>query len=253
MARRRLSSLLCLLGLLGGCATAPPRQPVADDARHALALLDARWHEFADLRTLADIVLTRGRKSLRFTAALLVKGPDSVRFEALSPFGPPVPLRIVTVHEGRLTSYDAEKNEALVGPATAATIARVLGLPLDADALVAVLAGLAVAPKDLRVAELAPADGLGPSLTLVGTDRRQRVWMNLKTGEVQQLEIDGGRFPVTITFRRDGAVASGFDLRSEPASVTGSVIYRNVVLGAGIDPERFTLALPKGVKTRNIR
>jgi len=45
----------------------------------------------------------------------------------------------------------------------------------------------------------------------------------------------------------------GFDLRSEPANVTGSVIYRNVAVGAGIDPERFTLALPKGAKTRNIR
>ncbi len=230
MARRRLSSLLCLLGLLSGCATAPPRQPVADDARHALGLLEARWHEFTDLRALADIVLTRGGESHQFTGALLV-----------------------TVHEGRLTAYDAAKNEALVGPANAATIARVLGLPLDADALVAVLAGRAVPPKDLRVAELVPADGLGPSLTLVGADRRQRVWMDLRTGEVQQLEIDGGRFPVTITFRRDGKVWLGFDLRSEPANVTGSVIYRNVAVGAGIDPERFTLALPKGAKTRNIR
>ena len=77
--------------------------------------------------------------------------------------------------------------------------------------------------------------------------------MDLRTGEVQQLEIDGGRFPVTITFRRDGEVWLGFDLRSEPANVTGSVIYRNVAVGAGIDPERFTLALPKGAKTRNIR
>ena len=251
MARRRLSSLLCLLGLLRGCATAPPRQPVADDARHALGLLEARWHEFTDLRALADIMLTRGGESQQLTGALLVKGPDSVRFEALSPFGQPYFL--VTVHEGRLTAYDAAKNEALVGPANAATIARVLGLPLDADALVAVLAGRAVPPKDLRVAELVPADGLGPSLTLVGADRRQRVWMDLRTGEVQQLEIDGGRFPVTITFRRDGKVWLGFDLRSEPANVTGSVIYRNVAVGAGIDPERFTLALPKGAKTRNIR
>ncbi len=222
MARRRLSSLLCLLGLLSGCATAPPRQPVADDARHALGLLEARWHEFTDLRALADIMLTRGGESQQLTGALLVKGPDSVRFEALSPFGQPYFL--VTVHEGRLTAYDAAK-----------------------------LAGRAVPPKDLRVAELVPADGLGPSLTLVGADRRQRVWMDLRTGEVQQLEIDGGRFPVTITFRRDGEVRLGFDLRSERANVTGSVIYRNVAVGAGIDPERFTLALPKGAKTRNIR
>ena len=227
------------------------REPIGEDARRAVALLASRASEFTDLRALADIMLTRGGESQQLTGALLVKGPDSVRFEALSPFGQPYFL--VTVHEGRLTAYDAAKNEALVGPANAATIARVLGLPLDADALVAVLAGRAVPPKDLRVAELVPADGLGPSLTLVGADRRQRVWMDLRTGEVQQLEIDGGRFPVTITFRRDGKVWLGFDLRSERANVTGSVIYRNVAVGAGIDPERFTLALPKGAKTRNIR
>ena len=237
--------------LCGGCATAPPRRPVADDARRALALLDARRQEFTDLRTLADIVLTRDRETLRFTGALLVKGPDSVRLEALSPLGQPYFL--VTVHEGQLTAYDATKNAARVGPATAETIARVLGLPLDADALVAVLAGRAVPPKDLRVAELTPADGLGPSLHLVGADRRQRVWMDLETGEVRQLEIDGGRFPVTITFRHDGAIPSGFDLRSEPADVTGSVTYRNPVVGGGIESERFTLALPKGAKTQSIR
>jgi outer membrane lipoprotein-sorting protein len=237
--------------LCGGCATAPPRQPVADDARRALALLDARWREFTDLRTLVDIVLARGRETLRFTGVLLAKGPDSVRFEALSPLGQPV--RLVTVHEGRLTAYDVAKNEALVGPASPETILRLLWLPLDADALVAVLAGRPVPPRDLRVAELMPADGLGPSLTLVGADQRQRVWMDLETGEVRQLEIDGGRFPVTITFRHDGDAPSGFDLLSEPADVTGSVTYRNLVVGGGIEPERFTLALPKGAKTQNIR
>ena len=252
MARRPLSSFLLVaqLALVAACATVS-REPIGEDARRAVALLASRASEFTDLRALADIMLTRGGESQQLTGALLVKGPDSVRFEALSPFGQPYFL--VTVHEGRLTAYDAAKNEALVGPANAATIARVLGLPLDADALVAVLAGRAVPPKDLRVAELVPADGLGPSLTLVGADRRQRVWMDLRTGEVQQLEIDGGRFPVTITFRRDGEVRLGFDLRSERANVTGSVIYRNVAVGAGIDPERFTLALPKGAKTRNIR
>jgi len=129
----------------------------------------------------------------------------------------------------------------------------VLGLPLDADALVAVLAGHAVPPKDLRVAELVPDDRLGPSLTLVGADRRQRVWMDFETGAVRQLEIDGGPFPGTITFRRVGEALSGFDLRSEPADVAGSVTYRNLVVGGGIEPERFTLALPKGAKTQSIR
>ena len=237
--------------LSGGCATAPARQPVSDDARHALDLLDARWNEFTALRTVADIVLTRGRERHRLTGVLLVQGPDSVRFEALSPLGQP--LLFVTVHEGRLTAYDVAKNEALTGPATATTIVRVLGLPLDADALVAVLAGRPVPPRDLRAAELEPADGLGPSLILVGADSRQRVWLDLETGDVRQLQINGGQFPITITFRRDGETLKGFDLLSEVAGVTGSVTYRNQVAGGGIDPERFTLALPKGAKTKSIR
>ncbi len=252
MGRRRRSSLLLLLALATGCATAPPaRQPVDGPALRALGLLDERRQAFTDLRTIADVVLQRGDERQRLTGVLLVRGPGSVRFEALSPFGQPYFL--VVVHAGRLTAYDAAKNEALVGPATAETIARVLGLPLDADDLVAVLAGRAVPPKDLRVAELLPPDARGPSLSLVGAVQRQRVWMDLETGEVRQVELAGGRVPVTIIYRRDGDTPAGFDLDAGQAHVTGSVTYRNVVVGAGIETDRFTLALPKGAKIQSIR
>lgn len=251
MGRKSLSSLL-LLALLAGCATAPPaRQPADGPALRALGLLDERWQGFTDLRTLADVMLQKGGERQRLTGVLLVKGPDSVRFEALSPFGQPYFL--VVVHAGRLTAYDAAKNEALVGPATAETIARVLGLPLDADDLVAVLAGRAAPPKDLRVAELLPPDARGPSLNLVGAVQRQRIWMDLETGEVRQVEIVGGRVPVTIVYRRDGDIPAGFDLDAGQSYVTGSVIYRNVVVGAGIELDRFTLAIPKGAKIQTIR
>jgi outer membrane lipoprotein-sorting protein len=58
---------------------------------------------------------------------------------------------------------------------------------------------------------------------------------------------------VVLTYHRDGNTPRGFDFSAGRDYVTGSVIYRNVVLGAGIDPERFTLTLPKGAKIQRIR
>ncbi|PYM31889.1 MAG: hypothetical protein DME15_15835 [Candidatus Rokuibacteriota bacterium] len=103
------------------------------------------------------------------------------------------------------------------------------------------------------MAELLPPDDAGPSLDLIGGVQRQRVWMDLKTGQVRQVEIGGGRASLTITYRRDGDTPLGFDFTAGRNYVTGSVTYRSVVLGAGIDPERFTLALPKGAKIQSVR
>ena len=252
MVRKPLSSLLVLLALLGGCVSMPPRQPVDQEARHALELLNERWREFADFRALADVVVVKGgERFLGFTGVLLVKAPDSIRLEALSPLGSQ-PVALVVIHEGQLTAYAVAKNEARVGPATAETIANELGLPLEPDDLVAVLAGRAAPTRDLRVAELLPADGAGPSLNLIGV-RRERVWLNLQTGEVRRVEIGGGRASVTITYHRDGQAVRGFDFSAGGNYVTGSVTYRNVVVGSGIDADRFTLTLPKGVKIQSIR
>lgn len=252
-ARRLLTDLL-LLAFVSGCAVAipTPRMPVAPEARQAVALLITRWHEFSDLRGLADIVLTRGSRQQRFMGVVVAAAPGSVRFEALSPFGQP--LLVATVHEGRLTAYDASTNEAVVGPADARTTADLLHLPFDPDDLVAVLAGLAVPPKDLRVAEIQPPDEHGPSLLMVGAVHQQRAWMDFATGRVDHLEITGGRAAARVSFRRDASGAlTGFDLTAGEGHLTGTVRYHDLVVGSGVDTERFTLTLPKDAKTRSIR
>jgi len=157
------------------------------------------------------------------------------------------------VHEGRITAYDAARNEALVGPAHAGTIGRVLGLPLDADDLVAVLTARVAPPKDLRVAELLPPDDEGPSLRLITPVQRQRVWLDLATGVVSRVELEGGPVSVRIAYRFNGAAPAGFDFDAADTYVTGSVRYRNTRMDAGIAPGRFELAIPKGAKTKNIR
>ena len=255
VARRPLSSLLLFLqvALLAACATAPPREPIGDDARRALALLAARYGEFISMRALADVSLTRGGERQRLQGVLLIRAPSSVRLEALSPFGPP--LMVLTVRDGQITAYNALQNEARVGPADAETISKVLRLPLDADDLVSVLAGRFVGPRDLRSAEVLAPDATGPSLNLMDSaGERQRVWLDLGTGVVQQRQIFGSKFNALIKYRRDGAGGlMGFDLDAAMSYITGSVNYRNLVEGEEIDDERFTLTIPKGAKTQPIR
>jgi len=225
---------------------------VSEEARRAIAILAARWDAFSDLRTLAAIELQQGGERRAFTGVLLVKAPASVRFEALSPFGQP--LLLVVVHEGRLTAYDAAANRGWVGPATADTSARLLGLPFDPEDLVGVLAGLAVPPRDLRVATLLPADQLGPSLELVGSDHSQRIWMDFDTGVVHQVEITGGRYAVRVRFARaaDGR-PEGFNLNAARDRLTADVRYRDPVFDVSIEADRFRLILPEGAKIEQLR
>jgi outer membrane lipoprotein-sorting protein len=240
--------------LAAGCATAlpPPRETPSDDARRAVALLAARWQAFSDLRALADVRVTRGGDTQQFTGALLLKAPASLRFEALSPFGQP--LLLAVVHDGQIVTYNVATHAAVVGPATAQTAARVFSLSLEPDELVGVLAGRAVPPKDLRVATILPPDAQGPSLEMIGALHRQRVWMDFATGTVRQIEITGGRVEARVTYRRaaDGALR-GFDLSAAQNNVTAGVGYRDLVVGAGIDPERFRLAIPDGASIERLR
>lgn len=215
-------------------------------------LLNARWQEFHDLRALADVTLKRGSDRQRLSGVLLARAPGSVRFEALSPFGQP--FLLVAIHDGRITAYNAVTNEARVGEATVESAASLLSLPVEPADLVGILSGRAVPPADLRVAELIPADELGPSINLIGRYNRQRVWLDPATGIARQVTITGGRSEATVTFRRgeDGAL-SGFDLTAANGYVGGGVRYRSFTENAGIDADHFALTLPKDAKIQSIR
>lgn len=230
----------------------PPRQAADEEARRALAVLIARWHAFTDLRALADITIQKGGERQRLTGVLLARAPSSVRFEALSPFGQP--FLFVTVHEGHLTAYDATTNEATVGEASAEATARTLSLPFDPDDLVAVLSGRAAPPRDLRVVEILPADEHGPSLNLIGGVHQKRVWMDFNSGVVRRLSITGGRAAAVVSYvvNPEGNL-TGFDLSAGEGYISAAVRYRNLATGVGVEPERFTFALPKDAKTRAIR
>jgi outer membrane lipoprotein-sorting protein len=255
IARKLRSSVLLVAALVAtGCAIAPPppRSPIPPSAQRAATLLTERAREFTDLRTLADISAQRGGERYGLRGVILAKSPASVRFEALSPIGPP--LLVATIHEGQITAYDATTNEVTTGPATAETAAHLLNLPFEPEELVGILAGRPVPPRDLRQAEMVERDADGPSVNLVGPVNAQRVWMDFETGVVRKLQLSGGRADAVITFRRDpDGTMTGFDLTAGLGYVRSNIRYEQPAFNAGIEPERFAFAPPKSAKTRAIR
>ena len=253
-ARRLFRTSLLVVLALGGCVQAlpPPREPIRPEAQRLIDLLATRWQAFSDLRTLADLQIQRGDERQQARGVLLARKPDSVRFEALSPFGPP--LLVVTIHEGRLTAYNAAANRATVGPATAETAAKLLSLPFEPEDLVGVLAGEVPPIKDLRVAEIQPPDAQGPSIDLIGKLHRKRVWMSSETGVVRQVEIVGGRYEARVTYLRDAnGRLSGFELTAAQAYIKGTARYREPAFNAGLEPDRFALTIPEGAKIEQLR
>ena len=226
--------------------------PISPDAQRALTLLEGHRRAFSDLRTLADISVQRGPERQQLRGVLLAKAPASVRFEALSPLGHP--LLLATIHEGRLTAYDATTNEAYVGPATAEATGRLLSLPFEPDDLVAILGGHAILPKDVTGAELLAPDTLGPSLGLTGPTNRRRIWMDLSTGVVGQVELSGGLGDTRITYHRDGdGRMVGFDLSAMLSILRATVRYRSPDFDADVPADLFTFVIPKGAKIQRVR
>lgn len=204
------------------------------------------------MRTLADIALRQGGDRQQVRGAFLAKAPTSVRFEALSPMGQP--LLLATVHDGRLTAYDATNNEGYVGPATSAVTARFLSLPFEPDDLVGVLAGRPVPPLDVRSASLMPADDLGPSIEMHGTNNRRRIWVDPATGVVRQFELTGGRAEVRVRYVLTPAgELGGFDLTSTLNVVSAVVRYQKPEFNVPLANDVFALTLPKGAKMQEIR
>jgi outer membrane lipoprotein-sorting protein len=263
IARKLRSSAALLRGVLAllaalvaaGCAIAPPppRAAIPPPARRAVELLAARAREFTDMRTLADVSVQRGGERYRLRGVILAKAPSSVRFEALSPLGPP--LMVATIHDGQITAYDSTTDEVTTGPATAEAAARLLSLPFEPDDLVGVLSGRPVPPRDLREVEILAPDAAGPSINMVGAVNSVRVWMDFDTGLAKQMEIAGGRGDARIVFRREGSDAAmgGFELTAGMGLIKTSVRYDRPAFGAGIEPDRFVFAPPKSAKSRTIR
>jgi outer membrane lipoprotein-sorting protein len=238
--------LLGSLVLSGGCASLPPRQPLPPEVLSTRAELEARWHEFRDLRSLTDITIRRAGRVDRLSGVLLLRAPASLRFEALAPFGPP--LLVVASDAETVTLWEVAQERAFIARATPDANRRWLGLALGSEELVALLAGYALSPRDPLSGAMLPPDDIGPSVVFETADGRQRIWLDPTSGDPRQVEWTGGSQPARAVFLEKGVQLATLD-----GKLDVSVSYRDPQRDSGFDPELLKLTVPQGVRILDFR
>jgi len=200
-----------------------------------------------------EITIRRGDRAQRLNGVLLLRSPASVRFEALTPWGQPFLLLAATAES--FTLWEVPANRAVTGPASADMTARWLGLALSPDELVGILAGHLLPLRDFQSAELLEADGLGPSVRLAGRGRVQQLWLDPETAVPRQMELQGGRTPMRVTYVGGGATEppTELTLAALDRSLSVRVRYRQAVLGTGLSSDLFVLTVPQDTTIHRLR
>ena len=237
---------LPVIAMSGGCASLPPRQPLPPDVLAARAALEARWHDFHDLRSLAEIRIRRGTRIDRLSGVMLLRAPASMRFEALAPFGPPI--LVVASDADAVTLWEVPNERAFIGRSSPDATRRWLGVALGAEDLVSLLAGYALPPRDPLSGQMLPPDDVGASVTFETSDGRQRIWLNPASGGARQVEWTGGAQPARAVFVPDGLRLTTLD-----GKLDVTVRYRDPRRDSGFDPELLKLTVPQGVRIQDFR
>jgi outer membrane lipoprotein-sorting protein len=134
----------------------PPEPTIRSAAEIApegiLALFDQRWQLADSLRALARVTVTsaRGRYSTRQT--FLWRRPATLRLDTLSLFGQPVMSLVADA--AQISIYYPGEGTFFQGPARAATLARVIGLPLDVEEVAPLLMGYIRPPPAQHISTL---------------------------------------------------------------------------------------------------
>jgi outer membrane lipoprotein-sorting protein len=183
----RAGVLACLLVV--GVVACTPRpssrepliRPAADISPEGiLALFDRRWRFAESLRALTRVTVTsaQGRYSTRQT--FLWHRPAQLRLDTLSLFGQPVMSLVADAAQASI--YYPAEGAFFQGPASAATLAHVIGLPLDVEEVAPLLMGYIRPPPAHQVSaiSLQADEGMHLLRFLDGEGRLiQDVWVDL--------------------------------------------------------------------------
>jgi outer membrane lipoprotein-sorting protein len=255
-------SALLLLVSLGACAVHPPSRetvtvPPESIAPEAIvAAFTRRWQSAEGLRALARIAVTsaQGRYSTRQT--FFWRRPALIRLDTVGLFGQPT--MTLVADPARASIYYPQQGTFLQGPATADTLARVIGLPLDVEDVPPLLTG-ALGPwlTGPGVTPYLQTDAGVYLLRFLGSDGQliQDVWVEPE----QLLPRRALRYTehsvpaVDIAYSDFRHVAEGFPFPFElviwvaELETEVRIQFLTVELNPGLPPSIFQLSPPAGV------
>src|SRR5262245_482642 len=220
--------------LLAGCTRAPrPLRPAT--ATDLLDGLAARRTAVSSLRARAR--LRAGLSGRWVREVVLVRRPDGVRIDVLSPFGLALALGV----QGPLVwAYPPSQSTRYEGPATPENLRRFLGAPVAVDDIVDVLLGVPPARAPVDTPELSATKEGGYRLTVPLARGTQTIWFAGDTLLVERAEeANDGGVALAVAFPDYRA---GFPPQVDvaaPGGAAAQLTYEAVELNAVMDPVVF--------------
>jgi outer membrane lipoprotein-sorting protein len=234
--------------LLTAC---PKRLPPANLSADAAALKEQVASAQAQVRSVEGearvrVALAQGSGSVQQYIA--AQKPDRLHVEALDFFGNPV--AVLVADGGRFALYDAREKTFYRGPATPENLARLVPLPLGAEALVTILCGGAPL-LDAPAVGAAPGEGY-VALTLEGGGRRQVLHVG-DGARPERSDLIGGDPSYTVRFESFDTAGGvrfpfGATLNAPARKVKVELQWKTAEVNTPLDAALFRLQPPKGAK-----
>ncbi len=172
---------MCGLALIGcGGSLPPPKYPFTDPAR-ALSLQSLTRERVQAIRAEARIDQRGKDGRIKGTVLMLVERPASVRFDAMTQFGP---AAVLTSNGEQFAYADLRSKRFLTGPTCPANIARMLNVPLSVQQTTLLLLGGTPVIAHDRATIRWHDDGFY-RIELASAQDRQEVDLGIRAGDSQ--------------------------------------------------------------------
>jgi hypothetical protein len=221
-----------------GCALRgpSPRRVLPTTADGLLETLAARRAAVTTLRARAR--LKGGLSAVWTREAILVRRPDAVRIDVLSPFGLALALG---ASDRLLWAYPPNERTRYEGVATPANMSRFLGAPIAVADVVDILLGMPPARRPSARPALALRDEDTYELTVPLENGVQTIWFAADTLWVERAEErreDGVALQVVFGEHRDG-FPHALEIAAPVSGASARLAYDAVETNAALDPVLF--------------